>query len=876
MSWAGAPLDCPSPTLHPGLVGVRRVDVTDQPPSLTVVLVPSDALVQAPWLLDARAYALTGGARMHPHITRVDPVPGRSDEVLLTLDMAGDFSVYTLTIAGPGVDPFFGGARFRFRLGCEGDFDCRPGLPPGAPAPRSEVAIDYLAKDYASFRQALLDFVPTRLPGWTERSEADVGMMLLELLAATGDTLSYVQDRVANEAYLATATQRRSVQGHLDLVGYQMDEGAAAYAWLAFQVNAEHRLPARFQVATSPQPGETDAIFETLAPALLQPEQNSLQIYDWGNRLAGTSGCCLPAGSTSTYLVGDLQTLQTGSRLLFRTMDGRASDLVTISQPPTIARAQGGHGYGYAGTPAVTQIRWSAAQALRHDYCIDDTVVLGNLVLAVHGRTVTDTPSIPGMESLVPSEDAVVVPPTGPAGTQFRIDAFGFAAEEKIAQVVTPPGQKPSGAVILEQTETGGVSGVPIESAASVPGVWQVDFAGTSSAATAHARWMVGRIAAGSRPRLRIPLAQGPLAWVDTEVIALAGTSAPASSAISGYRPRSLPQVELKVNGAPWQVVRTLLQSGAGDDVYRLETSDDGDSTLVFGQGGEPSAGQEAFGRRPPDGAKLEIKYRIGGGSAGNVGADTLTAALGMTDPSWFRSVTNPIAAAGGREPETRDHAIRLGPSLIENRLVAVTSQDYKDIANAFVDESGAKPIARTDSTYAWTGSWLTVKLTTETASGADLDPRSEATLLTYLENRRLAGYDLEVTRATYAPLQLDVDACALPGHLATDVKRNLEQALGAGVLRDGSPAVFNPINFTFGQRVDVSRLFAAAMAVPGVRSMTIKRLARLHSPTPDLETQLALRNGYLPIGPGLVARMDSDPNFPERGRLTVTVEGGL
>ena len=45
--------------------------------------------------------------------------------------------------------------------------------------------IDYLAKDFLSFRQALLDFSALRYPQWQERSEADFGVMFLEALSAS-------------------------------------------------------------------------------------------------------------------------------------------------------------------------------------------------------------------------------------------------------------------------------------------------------------------------------------------------------------------------------------------------------------------------------------------------------------------------------------------------------------------------------------------------------------------------------------------------------------------------------------------------------------------------------------------------------------------
>jgi hypothetical protein len=88
--------------------------------------------------------------------------------------------------------------------------------------------IDYLSRDYNSFRQAVVDLIPLKLPEWTDRSEADFGIVLIELFAYIGDILSYYQDRIANEAFLDTAQERRSVIEHLRLIGYEMAPAAAA------------------------------------------------------------------------------------------------------------------------------------------------------------------------------------------------------------------------------------------------------------------------------------------------------------------------------------------------------------------------------------------------------------------------------------------------------------------------------------------------------------------------------------------------------------------------------------------------------------------------------------------------------------------------
>ena len=92
---------------------------------------------------------------------------------------------------------------------------------PARPSSGDPPPIEYLAKDFLSFRQALLDFSTLRYPAWQERSEADFGMMFLEALSAVADDLSYTQDRIAAEATLLTATQRRSVIRHARLVDYE-------------------------------------------------------------------------------------------------------------------------------------------------------------------------------------------------------------------------------------------------------------------------------------------------------------------------------------------------------------------------------------------------------------------------------------------------------------------------------------------------------------------------------------------------------------------------------------------------------------------------------------------------------------------------------
>lgn len=97
--------------------------------------------------------------------------------------------------------------------------------------------IDYMARDYESFKQAMINLIPEKLPNWTDLSEADFGIVMIELFAYMADILSYYQDRIANESFLATARERRSIIQHLRLIGYELKPAAAASVDLSLVVS---------------------------------------------------------------------------------------------------------------------------------------------------------------------------------------------------------------------------------------------------------------------------------------------------------------------------------------------------------------------------------------------------------------------------------------------------------------------------------------------------------------------------------------------------------------------------------------------------------------------------------------------------------------
>jgi hypothetical protein len=97
-----------------------------------------------------------------------------------------------------------------------------------------------------------------------------------------------------------------------------------------------------------------------------------------------------------------------------------------------------------------------------------------------------------------------------------------------------------------------------------------------------------------------------------------------------------------------------------------------------------------------------------------------------------------------------------------------------------------------------------------------------------------------------------------------------LLQIFSNRILPDGRKGVFHPDNFTFGQPVYLSPLYAAAMAVSGVASVKITAFQRQGMPSTE-----ALDKGFLSLGRLEIARLDNDPDFPERGILRLIMEGG-
>ncbi|MHA7291333.1 baseplate J/gp47 family protein [Arthrobacter sp. MDT3-24] len=674
----------------------------------------------------------------------------------------GDFSHYRLSIASSALDPFYAGILFTFKAGCPSTLDCADEEecePDDTPSP----PIDYLAKDFTSFRTALLDYAASAYPQWVERDEPDVGMMLVELLSAAGDDLSYLQDRITGESALATATQQVSAVRHARLVDYEPTPATSAEALV--QIDVGFPALARGLTVGAGLPDGTTLPFELGGP-LLDPGSGALRTdplpvdprwnrsdhtgpqpvarilpYWWDDALV-----CLPAGSTEMWVkgqafgfpVGDPKEGIVGLALLIDTAAPTAAD-------PPVREVVHLTGAVLESDPLynekLTHLTWDASEALAFEHALDRTVLAGNLV--------------PAVEGLRFSEQFVIDP--DPAGPVAPLAAVVRSGPDAGCDDATPQYLHTLASGMLAWVREGDVR---------LPEIAVVELPETSGDTATVWRW---------RRTL-----------LDADLFEQAYTVDPVVYRDIRRSPRDLPWFEY--------------DGDAGDSVR-------------FGDG--------VFGELPPTGARFELTYRTTAGATGNVAADAITI-VGDDLDDIVLSATNAFPATGGEDRESIAHIRDNAPYAFRTRQFrAVRAEDYTATAKElpWVLDAGTK--------VRWTGSWLSVFTTAQPPTGEAPSIQETGELIELLDRRRLAGYDVHTPAPRYVGLDLVVTVCALPGARRGEVEEAVLDELGTGRTCDGRLGFFAPGRLLFGAPLERSELEASIQRAAGVDGVVAVRYRR-------------------------------------------------
>jgi hypothetical protein len=882
--------------------GLDYLEVSDNQSTLTVFF-----LGRAPAGLQKENVRITGGQRVRNLQVldiQIKPAsdPDDDDRMLVRLDQPGDFSTYQLCLDAldesghptgepfPGFDQRYACLEFSFKAGCPSDVDCAA-QPPCPPPVFVSPEINYLAKDYGSFRQLLLDRLALLMPEWQERHVPDLGITLVELLAYTGDMLSYYQDAVATEAYLETARQRISVRRHARLVDYFMHEGNNARAWVCLHVDQEHEFdPGDFFLITGKQlhlpgrvinqedlvsiPSGAYEVFEPLLPAAgsmlqLYPAHNRIPFYTWGDK-----DCCLPRGATSATLRdgwGEVsepelqketvvhrptaqqkidQTANAAERprlLKLSVGDVLIFEEVLGPQTGSPADADPNHRHAVrltAVTPAVdplydqpvVEIEWSALDALPFPLCLSATSA--------------------------PPECAPLDEVSVACGNVILVDHGQGVLDEDL------------GCVPVEQTETDCPDPCHPPEIRHLPGKFRPRL---SRPGITYSQPLQP-----NQPALRMFIQDPRQALPRVHLTSVADPDClpPVSEPAEEYQVEDSPPVSQEGQKLPaeiqkgtqtvsvldplpvwdWLPQLDLLGSQPEEPHFVVEMDDQRQAFIRFGDG--------QLGRQPEAHTRFTARYRVGNGSTGNVGAGSISHIVFRNLVSGVNlEARNPMPAAGGLNPEPVEEVKLFAPFAFRQRLErAVIAADYAAITRRDFEHR----VQHAAAALRWTGSWYEVLVAVDPISREPDVAGLLADVNLGLERYRRMGFDLEVQQALTVPLDIKLVVCVLPGYLRGHVKAALLDVFSNRHLRDGTSGFFHPDRLTFGDGIFISQITAAAMAVTGVESVYVERLERLFA-GPNGE----ISQGVLPLGTLEIARLDNDPGWPEFGRLELDMRGG-
>ena len=766
----------------------------------------------------------------------------------ITLEKPGDFGNYRLRIddpiAVPGtvfsrIDPVFNDVEFSFKVACDTILDCAEPPVECPPEDAIDFPVDYLARDFVSLRNALLDFATQRYPQWAFPLVPDVGMMVAEVFAALGDEFSYIQDRHAREAHLQTADQRRTLRKKARLLDYEIHDGRSAATFLDLIVDdalfpeldddeiPEEEDPPSIDVVEAgqnvwaPAEGRAPVPFEIGLGLHDLDEQNRPTRYpvrpEWNRGVLqlyalDVDQICLQVGATELLVAGPVFQKQllvndgrprrmllqldpknpgvAQRRLLVRITD--ISDEIADPLNPTA-------GFTY------TRITWDARDALPFQLDQNDLTISLNIVPATAGETLT-AEFFTGSDAETPVGALLATEREGPLAlnSSARPPIFLFG---------------------LPEAETQGLGFLGEALRSTTPEVRLAR--STNDDDVFDEPWTFQRTLLGSSP----------------------------SDAV------------FTLEDGTWRAIRTFRRLGV-EFVHQDYASNDGFS-LRFGDG--------EFGRIAPRGGKFQVSYRTGPGVRANVPADAVNGMFINTPndnplddrpkelPDYVSAITNPLPVTTGVDPESPEEIKLLVPEAYQaDVLFAVRPEDYGEQAEKL------DFVQRAHGTQRWTGSWSTMFVAADPFGSSVLTDTNRDLLEGWMDCVRQAGRDVTVVDPITLSLDLIILLCiepfAHPGQILPLVE---EVLLGKGQGRRVK-GFFHPDNFTFGTPLRRSALEAVIQRIPGVRSVRDMRIRErsVRSFRPFTELLLTVTEKQ-------VIRLDNDPLRPENGTLEIRMEGG-
>src|SRR5262249_54667084 len=262
-------------------------------------------------------------------------------------------------------------------------------------------------------------------------------------------------------------------------------------------------------------------------------------------------------------------------------------------------------------------------------------------------------------------------------------------------------------------------------------------------------------------------------------------------------------ELTVRVADVAWAERQTLFGAPPTERAYTLDVDEQGRNFIVFGDG--------ARSARLPSGVNnVRATYRKGLGLDGNVAADKLTQLI--TRPLGLKSVSTPLAAQGGTDPEPASAARQSIPLTTRPLGRAVSLLDYEDFAR------GLSGIAKAQAQVLQLTAGPTVAITIAGPDGASLTEASPVWI-------NLLGALCKNGDPHVAVILLGAELSTF--HIGLKVKRDaaFESKAVLSAVEAALRARFAFASRQLGQPVQQSEVIAVAQAVPGVVAVDITHL---------------------------------------------------
>lgn len=273
---------------------------------------------------------------------------------------------------------------------------------------------------------------------------------------------------------------------------------------------------------------------------------------------------------------------------------------------------------------------------------------------------------------------------------------------------------------------------------------------------------------------------------------------------------------DLLVGGVAYTEVPYIIDYQGYDPVFTTLTNASGTTFVVFGDG--------VSGRIPPNNAQIFATYRVGGGSIGNVAANTIkvietNAVAGLSVLNQTVSGTDDGSASGGADSESTDSIRINAPLSIRSLNRAVSLSDYSSLA---LQVSGVAKAVSIADVY----TSVTLFAAPYGDRGVEIDGvtptpvfNTLATAInTYLVDKIPANTTVTVQPPSYVPVNISASITCLPQYKQTTVETAVESILNELLDFD---------NVIFADRITLQDVIGVISSIPGVAYSRVTKLVR-------------------------------------------------